>query len=30
VVVIADRVSDPGKPAAEKPAPTLKSTGKED
>jgi uncharacterized protein (TIGR00645 family) len=29
VVVIADRISDPGKPVEEKPAPTLKSTGKE-
>ena len=28
-VVIADRLSDPGKPAAEKPAPTQKSAGKE-
>ena len=29
VVVIADRLSDPGKPVEEKPAPTLKSSGKE-
>lgn len=29
VVVIADRISDPGKPVEEKPTPTLKSTGKE-
>ena len=28
-VVIADRISDPGKPAAEKPHPTQKSAGKE-
>jgi uncharacterized protein (TIGR00645 family) len=28
-VVIADRLSDPGKPAAEKPHPTQKSAGKE-
>jgi uncharacterized protein (TIGR00645 family) len=30
VVVIADRLSDPGKPVEEKPAPTLKSSGKEE